>query len=155
MSFALRVLLIVAAVVMVVSLLLSIRKSKMRIEDSISWIVLAFLILILSIVPQLASELAYLLGFQAPVNFVYLFLIVVLLVKCFRMSQRASELETRVRELTQQIAVDKLGHYERKAEITEAASPANGSESAPPSGRLEQSEKRGVEGAFAGTQQAN
>ena len=114
MSVALRIVLVVAAVIMVVALLLFIRKSKMRIEDSIFWIVLAFVVLVLSIFPQLASQLAYLLGFQAPVNFVFLFFIVVLLVKCFFMSQRASELEVRVRELTQQIAVDKLEHYERK-----------------------------------------
>jgi len=34
-------------------------------------------------------------------------------VKCFTMSRHTSQLETKIKELTQQIAVDRLDHYER------------------------------------------
>ena len=86
----------------------------MRIEDSLFWIILAVLIFLLSIFPQIASFFSNLLGFQAPVNFIYLFFIFILLVKSFYSSKHISELDNKVKELSQQIAVDRLDHYERK-----------------------------------------
>lgn len=113
MSFALRIVLVVAAFCLLLFVVLNVRKSKMRIEDAVFWVLLSALILLLSIFPQIASWVSHLLGFQAPINLVYLFFIFILLVKCFTMSRQLSEQETKMKELTQQIALDKLDHYER------------------------------------------
>ena len=82
MTVALRVTLFVMAVLSVVIVLYSIRKSKMRIEDSIFWAGLAFLVLLLSIFPQIGSWFSGVLGFMAPVNFIFLFFISVLHLYC-------------------------------------------------------------------------
>ena len=112
-SIALRILLFVASVLLFVFLMGSIKKSKMRIEDALFWIALSAVILILSIFPQIAGGLSDLFGFIAPVNFVFLLFIFILLVKSYYMSKRISELDTKVKELTQQIAIDRLDHHER------------------------------------------
>lgn len=114
MSFVLRIVLVLAAFGMVAFVLLNIRRSKLRIEDGLFWVVLSLGILILSVCPQIASFFSRLMGFQAPVNLVFLLFIFVLLVKCFLMSIKASQLETKLNELTEQIGVDRLDHYERK-----------------------------------------
>ncbi|MBE6471214.1 MAG: DUF2304 domain-containing protein [Coriobacteriaceae bacterium] len=113
MSLGIRIVLLLGALAMTVFVLRSIKKSKMRIEDALFWIFLSLFILLLSIFPAIAVIPAGWFGFQAPVNFVFLLFIAILLVKCFTMSRHTSQLETKIKELTQQIAVDRLDHYER------------------------------------------
>ncbi len=121
MSFALRIVLIIASICLAAFVMRGIGKSKMRIEDSLFWIFLSLLILILSIFPQIASWCADVTGISAPVNFIFLFFIFVLLVKCFYTSRHTSQLETKVKELSQQVAIDRLEHYERIGDASKKA----------------------------------
>lgn len=114
LTLILRVILIVAAVGLIAFLLHSIRKSKMSIDDSMFWLGFSLLILLLSIFPEIPSWLSYAIGFLSPVNFVFLFFIFVLIIRDFLSNRRISQLEIRVKELTQQIALDRLDHYMRR-----------------------------------------
>lgn len=111
---ALRVILIAAALCLVVFLLTSIRKSKMSIDDSLFWMGFSFLILLMSLVPEIPSWLSDTIGFMSPVNFVFLFFIFVLIIRDFLSNRRISQLENRVKELAQQIALERLDHYMRR-----------------------------------------
>ena len=111
---ALRIILIVAAAELVIFLLYSIKKSKMSIEDALFWMTFSVLILLFAVFPQIPSALSDLIGFQSPVNFVFLFFIFILIVRDFFSNRRISQLENRIKELTQQIAIDRLDHYERR-----------------------------------------
>ena len=113
MSLALRIALVIGAIALTVLVLTGIRKSRMRIEDSLFWVGLSLLVLVLSVFPDLGIWFADMLGVQSPVNFVLLFFIAVLLVKCFFLARQVSQLENKVKELVQQVAVDRLDHYER------------------------------------------
>ena len=125
MSVALRIVLIVSAVAMAAFMLRSIKKSKMQIEDTLFWALITLLILLLAIFPQIGSALSDVMGFQAPVNFVFLFFIFVLLMKSYHSTRTISELETKVKELSEQIALDRLDHYERTGERFEHVENAN------------------------------
>ena len=48
---------------------------------------------------------------MAPVNFVFLFFIFVLLVQSFSLTMRISQADTKIRELTQQLAIEKFERY--------------------------------------------
>ena len=111
---ALRVILLIAAIGLVVFLLHSIKKSKMSIEDALFWMGFSFLILLMSIFPEIPSFLSDTIGFMSPVNFVFLFFIFVLIIRDFLSNRRISQLENRVKELTEQIALDRLDHYQRR-----------------------------------------
>ena len=111
---ALRVILLIAAIGLVVFLLHSIKKSKMSIEDALFWMGFSVLILLMSIFPEIPSFLSDTIGFMSPVNFVFLFFIFVLIIRDFLSNRRISQLENRVKELTQQIALDRLDHYQRR-----------------------------------------
>lgn len=110
----LRVILLIAAIGLIVFLLHSIKKSKMSIEDALFWMGFSFLILLMSIFPEIPSFLSDTIGFMSPVNFVFLFFIFVLIIRDFLSNRRISQLENRVKELTQQIALDRLDHYQRR-----------------------------------------
>ena len=95
---ALRVILLIAAIGLVVFLLHSIKKSKMSIEDALFWMGFSFLILLMSIFPEIPSFLSDTIGFMSPVNFVFLFFIFVLIIRDFLSNRRISQLENRVKE---------------------------------------------------------
>ena len=113
MSLVLRIVLIVAAVALVALVIAGVRKSRMRIEDSLFWIVLSLIILLLSIFPYIGYWASYLLNMQSPISFVMLFFIALLIAKCFSLARQVSQLENKLKELTQRVAVDRLDHYER------------------------------------------
>lgn len=114
LTLVLRILLIAAALGLIAFLLHSIKKSKMSIEDAMFWLAFSFLILLMSIFPEIPSWLSNAIGFMSPVNFIFLFFIFILIVRDFLSNRRISQLENRVKELTQQIALDRFDHYMRR-----------------------------------------
>lgn len=112
MSFALRITLFVFSLLTFVFIISRIRKSKIRLEDSIFWLCLGALLLILAIFPQIFFFFSGLIGTMAPVNLVFLFFIFILLIATFNLSMRISRADTRIKELTQQLAIEKLERYE-------------------------------------------
>lgn len=105
MSVSLRVILFVVSFLVAVYVLRRIRKAKLKIEYSLFWIVFAFLLLVLSIFPQIAVFFAGLCGIQSPVNFIFLFMIFILLLHNFYLTFTVSHLENMIQNLTQEIAV--------------------------------------------------
>lgn len=105
MSLVLRIVLIAASVLTTLYVMKKIRNSKAQIEDSIFWILLSVMLIVISIFPGIPTVVARALGIMAPVNFLFLFMIFVLLAKVFSMSLKISTLETRLKNLTQEIAI--------------------------------------------------
>lgn len=105
MSPILRIILIIGSLLTAIFMLMRIRKAKIQIKDSIFWIFFSFCLLILSIFPQIAAWASNLLGILSPINFVYLFMIFILLVHQFFSSVRISQMDSKIKQLTQQIAL--------------------------------------------------
>lgn len=111
MSLGLRLALIVASLITLIFISRKIRSSKVKLEDSIFWICFAALIFLLSLFPEVFYFFSNVIGFQSPVNFVFLFFVFILLVQSFRMSMRISQADTKIKELTQQLAIEKYERY--------------------------------------------
>ncbi|MCM1499254.1 MAG: DUF2304 domain-containing protein [Clostridium sp.] len=106
MSVMLRVLLIGMSVLSLFYVIWKIRHSKMQIEYALFWIILSLGIIMLAIFPEIIYWVTVKVGGVSPVNFVYLFIITILLLKTFMMTIEISQLETKVKDLVQQIALD-------------------------------------------------
>ena len=102
----LRVCLIVGSLITAVYVLRRVRHAKIQIEDTIFWLAASAVLLILAIFPGIAFWASRLLGFVSPINFVYIVIIFLLIVKQFFMSIRLSQLDSKVRILTQRIALN-------------------------------------------------
>lgn len=112
MTIALRVALIFVSFITLVFIARKIRSSKVKLEDSMFWICFAALIFIFSLFPQVFYALSDLVGTYSPSNFVFLFFIFVLLIQSFQLSMRISQADTKIKELTQQLAIEKFERYQ-------------------------------------------
>lgn len=107
MSGALRILMILGAVFLMVFMIKKIRQAKVKIEYTVFWIIFSGILVLMGIFPQLFYWVSELLGFQAPINMIYLVILFVLIVKLFLISVQISQLENKVDSLTQQVAIDR------------------------------------------------
>lgn len=106
MSLALRIILVIVSVLTFIFVLRKIRKSQMRIEDSIFWLTFCLCVLVLSVFPEIAISMADLIGMESPVNFIFLAFIFILIIKLFSMSIKISQLEDKIGNLTQRLAIE-------------------------------------------------
>ncbi|MBQ6834364.1 MAG: DUF2304 domain-containing protein [Lachnospiraceae bacterium] len=106
MTTMLRIVLVIVSVLTTWMIMRKIRTSQMRIEDSIFWIGFLFMLILFSVCPQIVYWMSDLSGTQTPVNFIFTFIIFVLIVRMFRMTVKISQLETRLRDLVEKIAID-------------------------------------------------
>ena len=117
MSPVFQVLLIFGAVLMTYYILKRIRQSKLQIEYSIFWIVFSAILLVFSIFPFLVALLTRMIGMELPVNFIFLFFILILILKAFFQTIETSALENKVRNLTQRLAIEEKDRQEELAEM--------------------------------------
>lgn len=114
MSITLRIALIVVSVCTCSWVLRSIRKAQIKITDSVFWILFSFVLLMISLFPQIVSFFSDLTGVQSPSNFIFLVIIFVLIVKIFRMSLRISQLESKLQTLAQHMAIRQKENEEKE-----------------------------------------
>ena len=113
----LRVCLIVGSLITAVYVLRRVRHAKIQIEDTIFWLLFSGVLLVLAIFPGIAYWASRLLGFQSPINFVYIVVIFLLLVKQFLLSIRISQLDSRLRILTEQVALNQEKQEREKMDL--------------------------------------
>nr|WP_295303430.1 DUF2304 domain-containing protein [uncultured Blautia sp.] len=106
MSIALRVLLIIVSVMNTLNILRRIRKSKLQIDYSIFWLVFSMVLIVIAVFPQIVIKLAQIIGFQSPANMVFLLVIFALMFKSFQSTLEISQLQYKIEELTQKIALE-------------------------------------------------
>lgn len=107
MSIILRILLILVSLLAGIYAVREIRKSQMKIENAIFWFVLAVILIILSIFPQIVLFAAKAVGVESPVNLIYLIMIFLLFYKAFSLSIKVAQLEHKVNILTAENAIAK------------------------------------------------
>ena len=103
-----RIFLIVGALSTLVYFIRRIRKSKIKINHAIFWMVFGLILLVLSVVPESLFWISYLLGFQSPVNLLYVLIIFLMVIKLFTTTMRLSKLSEQVEALTQELAIYQL-----------------------------------------------
>lgn len=116
MTLIFRIILLAVSILTVLFMVKKICESKIKIEDSLFWILFAGLLLILSILPGIADFMAGVVGIYSTVNFIFLFFIFIILIKEFTMTIKISQLENKIKELTQEIAIKETTNNEKENE---------------------------------------
>lgn len=105
MSIALRLLLLIASIFTFLYIVRKLRKSQLQVMDTVFWIVLATILIVLSIFPQIAYWIANILEIQSPVNFIFLLIIFMLMIRNFLLTIKVSQLEDKLKTLVEELAI--------------------------------------------------
>lgn len=105
MTLALRIVLIIFSILTAIFVFRKIYKSQIQISDSLFWIIFCCMLISLSIFPQIANYACKWAGVQSPVNFVFLVIIFLLILKVFLMSFKISELENKLQDFITEYAL--------------------------------------------------
>lgn len=104
MSLTLRFILFMVSLLNCAYALRRIRKSQMQIDDALFWIVISIVLVIISVFPEIGVFFANLIGVESPVNAVFLSVIFLLLIKNFSLSVQVSQLNQKIRIISQAMA---------------------------------------------------
>lgn len=105
MNLTLRVFLIIVAVCMLAFVIRKLRKSALEIIDSIFWVMLSALLILVAIFPELVYWATRLFGFDSPSNFVFFCGILVLLARTFTQNLKIAELKKKLTKMAQTVAL--------------------------------------------------
>lgn len=113
METTLRIVLIIGSIIVFLYTIKKIKQSKLKVEDSITWIIGTLLLILASIFTGTVNWISSKLGFIAPSNFVFSAIILFLLIINFGYSLKFSLLNEKIKNLNHYIA---LKEYEEKKE---------------------------------------
>jgi hypothetical protein len=108
MTPGLRIFLLVMSLLATGVMLYQLRHAKLKTENAIFWILFFALIILLAVFPQVAFWGSSLVGIQTPVVFVFLVMITLLIVKIFSLSIQLSKMESKLNELSENIAIEQF-----------------------------------------------
>ena len=101
-----RIFLIVGALCNLTYVMVKINRSQIVVGEGVFWIWLSILIAIFGLFPSVPIFLAKVTKVESPVNLVYLLFIAILLLKTFGLSIKTSNLEMKLQEMNQRLALD-------------------------------------------------
>lgn len=105
MSIVLRSVLLIAAVFSIGWIMHRIRKSKVRLEDTLFWIGTGAILGILGLFPEISYRMAVLCGFQSASNFIFFLMICLLFEKMLTLSIIHSQIEDKYVVLVAEMAL--------------------------------------------------
>ncbi|MEG0375651.1 MAG: DUF2304 domain-containing protein [Raoultibacter sp.] len=100
-----RIVLILGALVVFFFVLRKLKKTEMSIANSVFWLLFVASLVIAAVFPQIAFFCSDLLGIESPSNFIFLYVIAFLFIKCFTLTVEVSKLGEKVNVLSQEIAL--------------------------------------------------
>ena len=117
MTVIFRVILVIVSILTMAFMMRKIRQAKVQIEAALFWVIMALILVVFSLFPAVADACAHLLGIYSTPNFLFLFMIFLLIVKVFGMTLQMSQMESKQKELVQRIALDQKDREELELRI--------------------------------------
>lgn len=114
-----RVILVIVSLLTMSFMMRKIRQAKVQIEAAMFWVIVALILVVFSLFPGVADACARLLGIYSTPNFLFLFMIFLLMVKVFGMTLQVSQLESKQKELVQKIALAQKEREELELKMQE------------------------------------
>ena len=105
MSITLRVILIISSFIAFFLCVKKIKQSKLKVANSVTWMLGSIILILMSIFSDVVGWLSEKLGFVSPVNFVFLIMIAFLLIQTFIDNIHITELNEKIKELDNNIAL--------------------------------------------------
>lgn len=114
-----RVILVIVSLLTMSFMMRKIRQAKVQIEAAMFWVIVALILVVFSLFPGVADACARLLGIYSTPNFLFLFMIFLLMVKVFSMTLQVSQMESKQKELVQKIVLAQKEREELELKMQE------------------------------------
>ena len=101
----LRILLALGALATLGSIISRVKKSQIQVEDATFWVLLAAVLVVVAIFPQVLFFFADLFGVESPINLLFVLVCAVLVIKEFQSAAEISMLKHKVTQLSQELAL--------------------------------------------------
>ena len=105
MSVTLRVILIISSFIAFYLCITKIKKSQLKIENSVTWMLGCIILILMSIFPNVVVLISEKLGFVAPVNFIFFVMIAFLIMQTFIDNIHITSLNEKIKDLNHYIAL--------------------------------------------------
>lgn len=116
MTITLRIILIVCSLISFILCVKKIKQAKLKIDNSIVWLSGSLILILMSIFSKGVEWISIKLGFEAPVNFVYVVIIAFLLIEVYLINIKVTELNEKIKNIDHYIALDKFESKKEKGE---------------------------------------
>lgn len=114
-----RCILIFVSLMTMAFMMRRIRQARVQIEAAMFWVIMALILVVFSLCPYVADACARMLGIYSTPNFLFLFMIFLLMVKVFGMTLQVSQMESKQKELVQMIALSQKEREELEKQLRE------------------------------------
>ncbi len=101
----LQIFLIVIFIGLLIWILREVKKNRLELRYTLSWLFLDIALLILSIFPQLLTKIARMLGIYSPVNMIFFMGFVFSLIIIYTLTVAISKMSREIKRITQKIAL--------------------------------------------------
>ena len=101
----------IAALVLLV-FIICLRRNSMAIKNSVAWLFLPIIFIVVAIFPEPLTALANWLGFETLSNFIFLITIALLILICFFLTISVSKQQSQITKLIQELSI--LKHDQNK-----------------------------------------
>ncbi|MFR3529434.1 MAG: DUF2304 domain-containing protein [Lachnospiraceae bacterium] len=118
MSAVFRIILILASIATCFYISRKLKRAQVDTHDTGFWLLFSFVLILISIFPQIADWLAAQLGIYSTVNMVFLIIIFALLLRVFLLTIKTSQLE-HVRVLVEELAIREKENAEGEKQDSE------------------------------------
>ena len=105
MSIKLQVELLLTSLCLFSLIIYLIKTNKLTVKYSLTWLMISFLMLLMSLFPKISIGLAKILGFEAASNMIFLVIIGVLIIINISMSIIVSKQNKQIRLLVQDVSI--------------------------------------------------
>ncbi|MBQ6455122.1 MAG: DUF2304 domain-containing protein [Eggerthellaceae bacterium] len=105
MNLTLTIVLVIGALIVFLGIVWKIRKAELSIASSVFWFLFTISLLLLAFFPQIAYFFSHLFNIESPSNFVFLYVIAVLLVRSFMDTIQITKLHEKHNDIVQEQAL--------------------------------------------------
>lgn len=116
LEFGFQIILIIGCILTYMYIIRTIRKSNVRIDDIIIWVIGILILFIFSMFPIIPAKLADLFNFISPANFIFFTVIFFLFIMVFSLTIKVSQQQEKIKDLTHKLAMFEKGLNKKKSE---------------------------------------
>lgn len=95
----------VAAVILLILIATLLKRNSMSIKNSVAWLLLPIMFIIIAIFPGPFSDFSNWLGFETFSNFIFVVIIALLIVLCFSLTIATSRQQSQITKLIQELSI--------------------------------------------------